>query len=96
MLLIKLTIDLAVLIGITAVAFFTGLLLRGAKLKKQKRRIGELEKEMIANHAEILELQQEKLQLEEKLKGTKIPVIPITAKEEKKSEKLQDRSASNK
>jgi hypothetical protein len=49
---------------------------------------------MVANHAEILELQQERLQLEEKLKDTSnIPVIPINVKEEKKSEKLQDKSA---
>ncbi len=94
MLLIKLTLDLPVLIGITAVAFSLGFMLQGAQLRKQKKRVGELEKEMMANHAEILELQQEKLQLEEKLKGTSnIPVIPITAKEEKKSEKLQDKSS---
>ena len=52
---------------------------------------------MMASHAEILELQKERLQLEEKLKGTSnIPVIPINVKEEKKSEKLQDKSASKK
>ena len=66
-------------------------------MKKQKKRVGELEKEMMASHAEILELQKERLQLEEKLKGTSnIPVIPINVKEEKKSEKLQDKSASKK
>jgi hypothetical protein len=97
MLLINLTLDLSVLIGITAIAFFLGFILRTAQLRKQKNRVSELEKEMMASHAEILELQQEKLQLEEKLKGTSnIPVIPINAKEEKKSEKLQDKSASKK
>lgn len=94
MLLIKLTLDLSVVIGITGAAFLTGLLLRGAQLKKYRKRVGELEAEMMANHAEILELQKERLQLEEKLKDTSnIPVIPINAKEEKKSEKLQDKSA---
>ena len=93
MLLIKLTLDLSVLIGITAVAFFLGFIFRTAQLKKQKKRVGKLEKEMMANHAEILELQQERLQLEEKLKGSSnIPVIPINTKEEK----LQDKSASKK
>jgi hypothetical protein len=48
---------------------------------------------MVLSHAEILELQRDRLLLEEKLKGTSsIPVIPITAKEEKKSDKLQDKS----
>jgi ABC-type phosphate transport system auxiliary subunit len=97
MLLIKLTLDLSILIGIAAVAFSSGFLCRSTQLKKQKKRVGELEKEMMASHAEILELQQERLQLEQKLKGSSnIPVIPITAKEEKKSEKLQDKSATKK
>ena len=97
MLLMKLTLDLSVVIGITAVAFALGFMLRSAQLKKQKKRVGELEKEMMASHAEILDLQKERMQLEEKLKGSSnIPVIPITSKEEKKSEKLQDKSARNK
>ncbi len=97
MLLINLTLDLSVLIGITTVAFCFGFIFRTGQLKKQKKRVGELEKEMMASHAEILELQKERLQLEEKLKGTSnIPVIPINVKEEKKSEKLQDKSASKK
>lgn len=97
MLLIKLTLDLSILIGITTVAFVSGFLCRTTQLKKQKSRIGELEKEMMTSHAEILELQHERLQLEEKLKGSSnIPVIPITVKEEKKSEKLQDKSATKK
>lgn len=97
MLLIKLSIDVSMLVGILVLAFASGLLFRGAQLKKQKRRIGELEKEMMDNHAEILELQKEKLMLESQLKGeSTIPVIPITAKEEKKSDKPQDMSATKK
>lgn len=93
MLLIKLTLDLSVVIGIAGASFFTGLLLRSAKLKKHKKRVGELESEMMANHAEILELQKEKLQLEEKLRrSSNIPVIPINVKEEK----LQDKAVSKK
>lgn len=97
MLLIKLLIDVPFLAGIIVIAFVAGFLLRSAQLKKQKKRIFELEKEMMASHAEILELQKEKLELEGKLKGTSnIPVIPITVKEEKKSDKLQDKSAGKK
>jgi hypothetical protein len=93
MLLITLSIDVTVLVGIVLVAFVSGLFLRSAQLKKQKGRVNELEKEMMTSHAEILELQKEKLILESQLKGeSTIPVIPITAKEEK----LQDKSISKK
>ena len=93
MLLIKLSIEISILAGIIAIAFATGFLIRSSQLKKQKNRVSELEKEMLLSHAEILELQRDRLLLEEKLKGTSsIPVIPITAKEEKKSDKLQDKS----
>lgn len=85
------------LIGIITIAFATGFLLRGTRLKKLQRRVSELEKEMMASHAEILELQKDRMLLEEKLKGSSsIPVIPINVKEEKKSDKLQDKSISKK
>jgi hypothetical protein len=97
MLLIKLSIEASMLAGIVVIAFTTGFLLRSSQLKKQKRKVSELEKEMVISHAEILELQRDKVLLEEKLKGnSSIPVIPITAKEEKKSDKLQDRSLGKK
>jgi len=81
------------LAGIIAIAFATGFLLRGSQLRKQRNKVSELEKEMILSHAEILELQRDRVLLEEKLKGdSSIPVIPITANEEKKSDKLQDKS----
>lgn len=97
MLLIKLSIDVSMLVGAILAAFIAGFVLRSSQLKKQKNRVSELEKEMMASHAEILELQQEKQVLEKQLKGaSNIPVIPITSKEEKKSDKLQDKSAGNK
>lgn len=93
MLLIKLSIEVSMLAGIIAIAFATGFLLRRSQLGKLKFKVNDLEKEMIASHAEILELQRDRLLLEEKLKGnSNIPVIPITAKEEKKSDMLQDKS----
>jgi hypothetical protein len=97
MLLIKLSIEISMLAGIIAIAFATGFLLRGSQLRKQRNKVSELEKEMILSHAEILELQRDRVLLEEKLKGdSSIPVIPITAKEEKRSDKLQDKSISKK
>ena len=97
MLLIKLTIDASMLFGIAVIAFAAGFLLRHSQLKKLKSKVSELEKSMVADHAEILELEREKVLLEEKLKGnSSIPVIPITAKEEKKSDKLQDKTLGKK
>jgi hypothetical protein len=97
MLLIKLSLDVSLLVGIITIAFATGFLMRGSRLNKLKRRVSELETEMMSNHAEILELQRDRLMLEEKLKdSSNIPVIPINAKEEKKSDKLQDKSISKK
>jgi len=97
MLLINFTIEVSMLAGIIAIAFTSGFLLRSSQLKKQKSKVKELEHEMVASHAEILELQRDRLLLEEKLKGSSnIPVIPITAKEEKKSDLLQDKSLSKK
>jgi hypothetical protein len=97
MLLIKLSLDVSMLVGIVAIAFVVGFFMRGTQLRKLKGRVNELEKEMMASHAEILELQRDRLMLEEKLKGSSnIPVIPINAKEEKKSDKLQDKSISKK
>jgi cell division protein FtsB len=76
------------LVGAILAAFVIGFLFRSSQLKKQKKRVSELEKEMMASHAEILELQQERLTLEKQLKGaSNIPVIPISSKEEKKSDK---------
>ena len=97
MLLIKLNLDVSMLIGITAIAFTIGFLMRGSRLRKLKERVSELEKEMMTSHAEILDLHRDRLLLEEKLKGSSnIPVIPITSKEDKKSDKLQDKSLSKK
>ena len=97
MLLIKLSVEVSMFIGIIIGAFVIGFVLRSAQLKKLKGKVNDLEREMMASHAEILELQKDKLVLEEKLKGSSsIPVIPITAKEDKKSDKLQDKSIGKK
>lgn len=97
MLLIKLSVDVSMLVGIIIGAFAIGFVLRAAQIKKLKGKVADLEKEMMDSHAEILELQKDKLLLEEKLKGSSsIPVIPITSKEDKKADKLQDKSAGTK
>jgi len=97
MLLITFSIDVSMFVGGIAVAFVFGFILRGAQLKKLKGKVSDLEGEMMASHAEILELQKDRLVLEEQLKGSSnIPVIPISVKEEKKSDKAQEKSISKK
>jgi hypothetical protein len=87
MLFIQLTIDLVWLCGLIGAGFIAGFLLRSSQLKKLKKKVAELEREMVTSHAEILELQKDKLVLQEKLKGSSnIPVIPISSKEEKKTD----------
>jgi hypothetical protein len=49
MLLIKLTIDVSMLVGAIIAAFVIGFMFRSSQLKKQKKRVSELEKEMMAN-----------------------------------------------
>lgn len=58
-------------------AFAAGFLLRGKQIRNCRRRIIELEKEMLNNHAEILELQKERASLLGQMKESKIPVIPM-------------------
>jgi len=55
-----------------------GFILRSIQLGKLSRRIKELEREMLQNHAEILTLQKENADLTDKLKNNTVPVIPIT------------------
>ena len=93
MLVILIPVNIFLLAAMLAGAFFIGFIFRRIQLSKLNRKIDELEKEMLANHAEILQLQKEKVTLEQQLKeSSKSPVIPITtiAAEESKTDKLQD------
>jgi hypothetical protein len=68
-----------------------GYALRSSQLGRLSRRIEELEREMLQNHAEILALQRENTELTDKLKNNSVPVIPITgAPKETPSEGLPD------
>lgn len=60
-------------------AFVLGFLMRGKQLKKSRKRIIELEKEMLHNHAEILDLQKERASLLKQMKESRIPVIPMNS-----------------
>lgn len=71
-------------------ALLTGLFIRRIQIKKLKKKVFDLENEMLSNHADILDLQKEKANLEQKLKVLHIPVIPISAKDDTTNSKLQD------
>jgi len=71
----------------TIIGFIYGRRQRGSLKKK----LSDLEREMLDCHAEILQLQKEKIDLLKSLSEPSIPVISITAsKEEKNIEKLPD------
>lgn len=74
-----------------------GFLIRSSQLGKLNRRIKELEREMLQNHAEILGLQKENAELTDKLKNNTVPVIPITGSaKENTSEPMPDVAARKK
>lgn len=91
MLAITLTVNLLLFAIAVGLAFLVGFLLRGSQLKKWKKKVIELETEMLRNHADILDLQKDKAALEQNLKTIAIPVIPINAsKDDKNGDKLSD------
>jgi len=66
------------LLVIVAAAALVGFACRSRQLRKKQLRIVELKKEMIHNHAYILELQKEYVALEMKLQSTETPVLQIS------------------
>ena len=55
------------LLAIVAASIYGGFLIRKLQMKKSRRLISQLEREIINNHFEILELQKEYLGIEQKL-----------------------------
>ena len=58
MLAIELKLNLFVLAGIVLSSFFLGFMFRRNRINSFKQKVIELEKEMLNNHADILELQK--------------------------------------
>lgn len=85
MLAITLPVNLFLFGGAIILAFLIGFLARSGQLKKWKKKVTELETEMLTNHADILDLQKEKAVLEQSLKTIAIPVIPINTNKEEKA-----------
>ena len=59
--------------------------MRSKQLNSLKRKITELEAEMLSNHADILDLQKQKAQLEQQIRESKIPVIPLKPSKEEET-----------
>jgi len=77
MLAIEININVLLLAVLFVAAFSLGYLLRSAQLRSNRKKILELEREMLSNHAQILDLEKEKAGLLQQMKESKIPVISI-------------------
>ena len=77
MLNVEFTLNVLSLIFLVGGSLLTGYLLRSRQLKKKQFKISELRKEIVYNHAQILELQSEYVNLEKEMKGVKTPVRPM-------------------
>ncbi|MBO9571143.1 MAG: hypothetical protein J7497_02890 [Chitinophagaceae bacterium] len=82
MLAIELSIPILVLALLLVCSFAVGFIFRSSQIRSCKKKILELEKEMLNNHAEILELQKERASLIRHMKESKIPVIPMNSKDD--------------
>jgi hypothetical protein len=77
MLNIELSLNVLTLGIIALVAMFIGYSFKSRVLRKKQLKIQELRKEIVGNHAHILELQKEYVTLESQIKGAKTPVLPL-------------------
>lgn len=92
MLAIELTLNVFVLAGIALIVFLLGYMIRRKQIRSLKKKVLELETEMLINHADILELQKQKALLEQNLQASKIPVIPLNPAKEDTGDKLPDKA----
>ena len=84
---IELTLNVYVLLLIAGISFLLGFWIRKKQIRPLKKKVYELEKEMLNNHAEILELQRNKTLLEQNLQSSKIPVIPLNPQKDEGADK---------
>jgi hypothetical protein len=77
-----LSIDIYVLGALMALALLAGFLLRSRQMAKKKRRIIQLEGEVMEANTELLEIQKDYCELELKVKEEDSPVIPIKKKQD--------------
>jgi hypothetical protein len=87
MLSVEFTLSTISLIAIVAGSLLAGYFLRSRQLQKKQFKISELRKEIVYNHAQILELQKEYVTLEKTMSGTIAPVLPIKQDQQHKTVK---------
>jgi len=79
MLSIEFTINIFVFGLVVLVAAIIGYSLRSRKIMKSLLKIEQLEREVLSNYAQILDLEKENTTMENKLQDIKIPVIAMKA-----------------
>jgi hypothetical protein len=77
MLNVEFTLNVLSLIGMISGALLFGYYLRSRQLKKKQFKISELRKEIVYNHAMILELQSEYVALEKSMNANKATILPM-------------------
>jgi hypothetical protein len=77
MLNVEFTLNVLTLILMVSGAMSVGYYLRSRQLKKKQFKISELRKEIVYNHAQILELQTECVTLEKSMNISKATVLPM-------------------
>ena len=91
MLAIQVNMNILLLAALVIAAAGLGYLIRSSQIRSLNKKLGDLEKEMLASHAEILQLHRDKIDLMKSIAEPVIPVIPITnGIEDKNIEKLPD------
>lgn len=91
MLMIDLNLNIFLVAGLVVSAGILGYVIGKMQKAALENKVGELEKEMLNSHAEILQLQRDKIDLIKSIsEPSGIPVIPLNAKEEKAGDKNID------
>ncbi len=91
MIAIQVYVNVFVLAGLALMFFIIGFIFRKNQLNSLHKKIVDLEREMLSCHAEILQLQRDKIDLIKSITEPPIPVISISSgKEERSAEKMPD------
>lgn len=73
--------------------FLSGYFIQTKERRTLKKRVREIEQDMLSDHAEILKLHQEKVALQQQLKESRIPVITMNKSKEANTEEALTKQA---
>ncbi len=96
MLLLEVHVNIFLVPVLMIVSAVIAFVIRSGQISSLKGKVNELEKEMLNCHAEILQLQKEKIEILQSVSQPTIPVIPINAQKEDVANKLPDVSTRKK